>query len=73
LAAEFDAPIFTGRGPILDVNTVPLEGPEGLLAALERVPDPRHRRGIRHRHTTVLAVAVCAVLSGSRSFLAIAD
>ena len=73
LAAEFDAPIFTGRSPILDVNTVPLEGPEGLLAALERVPDPRHRRGIRHRQTTVLAVAVCAVLSGSRSFLAIAD
>ncbi len=73
LSAEFEAPIFTGRTPVVDVNTVPLDGPQGLLAALERVPDPRHRRGIRHRHTTVLAVAVCAVLSGARSFLAIAD
>jgi len=73
LSAEFDAPMFSGRTPMIDVNTVPLEGPQGLLAALERVPDPRHRRGIRHRQTTVLAVAVCAVLSGARSFLAIAD
>ena len=73
LSAEFDAAIFTGRTPVIDVNTVPLEGPDGLLAALERVHDPRHRRGIRHRQTTVLAVAVCAVLSGARSFLAIAD
>jgi hypothetical protein len=73
LSAEFDAPMFSGRTPVIDVNTVPLEGPHGLLAALERVPDPRRRRGIRHRQTTVLAVAVCAVLSGARSFLAIAD
>ena len=65
--------MFSGRTPVIDVNTVPLEGPQGLLAALERVPDPRRRRGIRHRQTTVLAVAVCAVLSGARSFLAIAD
>ncbi len=73
LAADFEAPEVRGAVPVIDVNSVPLEGPDGLLAALAHVTDPRHKRGIRHRQTTVLAIAVCAVLSGARSFLAIAD
>jgi predicted transposase YbfD/YdcC len=44
-----------------------------LLAALVKVPDPRARRGVRHRLVTVLAVAVCAVLAGARSYVAIAE
>ena len=44
-----------------------------LLAALARVPDPRQRRGVRHRVSAVLAVAVCAVLAGARSFTAIGE
>jgi len=43
------------------------------LACLAAVPDPRHRRGVRHRLVTVLAVAVCAVLAGARSFTAIGE
>ena len=43
------------------------------MAALAEVPDPRARRGIRHRLVTVLAVAVCAVLAGARSYVAIAE
>ena len=31
------------------------------------------RRGIRHRLVTVLALAVCAVLAGARSYVAIAE
>lgn len=74
LAADLDAAELIGTSsPGIDVNTVPIEGPEGLLAALAQVADPRHKRGIRHAQTTVLAIAVCAVLSGARSFLAIAD
>ncbi|MBN1172941.1 MAG: transposase family protein [Micromonosporaceae bacterium] len=42
-----------------------------LLTALSRVPDPRDARGIRHPAPTVLALAVAAVLAGSRSFYAI--
>jgi predicted transposase YbfD/YdcC len=45
----------------------------GLVEVLARVPDPRHRRGVRHGLVGIVAVAVCAVLAGSRSFAAIAQ
>jgi predicted transposase YbfD/YdcC len=59
-----------GRGPdvAVDVAACP-----GLLAFLAVVPDPRCRRGVRHRLVAVLAVAVCAVLAGARSFTAIGE
>jgi hypothetical protein len=44
-----------------------------LVEVLARVPDPRGRRGRRHPLIGVLAVAVCAVLGGARSFTAIAQ
>src|SRR5512139_1195444 len=44
-----------------------------LLHALSAVPDPRHRRGVRYRLASLLAVAVCAVLAGAATFAAIAD
>lgn len=47
--------------------------PADLLAALRSVKDPRARRGRRHDVVAVLAVAVCAVLAGARSYLAIAE
>ena len=45
----------------------------GLLAHLSALPDPRDRRGVRHRLAGVLAVAVCAVLSGAKSLAAIGE
>jgi predicted transposase YbfD/YdcC len=47
--------------------------PQRLLDALGRVPDPRDRRGIRYPLVPVLAIAVCAMLAGARSFAAIAE
>jgi len=44
-----------------------------LLARLATVPDPRARRGRRHSHRSVLALAVCAVVSGARGSTAIAE
>jgi len=44
----------------------------GLLGVLARVADPRHRRGVRHRLTGILGLALCAVVAGARSFTAIA-
>jgi DDE family transposase len=44
-----------------------------LLNALSGVPDPRARRGVRHPMPTILAVALCAVLAGARSFTAIGE
>lgn len=66
--------------PVLDVLVrhasdigVPIELPRELLAALATVPDPRAARGVRHRALPILAVGVCAVLAGARSFVAIAE
>ena len=44
-----------------------------LLEDLAHIADPRQRRGRRHPLTTVLAVAVAAVLAGARSLAAIGE
>jgi predicted transposase YbfD/YdcC len=48
------------------------ESPQ-LLAYLAAVPDPRTARGRRHPLTAILAMAAAAVLTGARSFAAIAE
>jgi predicted transposase YbfD/YdcC len=45
----------------------------GLLATLAAVPDPRKPRGVRHRISTILTLAACAVCAGARSFTAIGE
>ena len=57
----------------VDVNQLALEGDGGLVDVLKQLPDPRKHRGVRHPYHSVLAVAVCAVLSGARSFAAIGE
>jgi hypothetical protein len=44
-----------------------------LLRILMSLPDSRHRRGRRHDQASILAVAICAVLCGARSYVAIAE
>jgi hypothetical protein len=44
-----------------------------LLQALAQVPDPRSARGVRYPFAAILAVAVCAMLAGARSFVAIGE
>lgn len=56
-------------GPLVAGDDVP----EDLLAALRAITDPRCRRGVRHQLVVVLSVAVCAVLAGARSYVAIAE
>lgn len=46
---------------------------EDLINRLREIPDPRKARGIRHRKISVLAIAICAILSNARSFVAIAE
>ena len=51
-----------------------LSGARGrLLPVLGAIPDPRARRGVRHRLAVILSLAVCAVLAGAQSFTAIAE
>ena len=45
----------------------------GLLDALSEIEDPRRPKGVRHPLPAVLALSVCAMLSGARSIYAIAQ
>ena len=42
-----------------------------LTDVLAKVPDPRARRGVRHRVPTILALAVVGVLAGARTLVAL--
>jgi len=44
-----------------------------LKNILKSIPDSRKAKGLRHSQASVLAVAICAVLSGCRSFIAIGE
>ncbi len=77
LAAPFDHPALacpvTERMPMPDLNRLDLTGQDGLLTRLGALPDPRMRRGIRHKIPPILAVAAVAVISGAKSFAAIGE
>lgn len=46
---------------------------QGLLVALEGVPDPRCPQGVRYGLASMLAVAACAVMAGAVTYQAISD
>ncbi|MFN2616036.1 MAG: ISAs1 family transposase [Thermoleophilaceae bacterium] len=77
LAAPFDHPLLVTtarrRPPMLDLNALCFEGPDGLLDRLGRIADHRKRRGVRHGLASVLAIAACATISGARSLAAIGE
>jgi len=60
-------------GQLLTAARAAGSGRAGLVQVLAAVPDPRARRGVRHRLAVILGLAVCAVLTGARSFTAIAE
>ena len=45
----------------------------GLLDALGEIEDPRKPKGVRHPLPAILALSVCAMLSGAKSLYAIAQ
>jgi hypothetical protein len=58
---------------MIDVNRLPLVGEGSLMELLEKITDPRKPRGVRHPMVFILALAVCAVLSGMKSVDGIAQ
>ncbi len=44
-----------------------------LIDVLSQIPDPRHKRGIRHPLVALLALASAAMLCGARAYDAIAE
>jgi len=77
LTADFDHPVLDPRKrntvAAIDLNRLDLDSPSGLLACLEAVPDPRKRRGIRHKLASILAIATLGTLRGARSFTALGE
>ena len=76
LSGVFDHPVFTGhprRRPLIDCNLLDFESDSGLLARLDRLPEHRSARGIRHSVSSILAVAVVATLSGAKSYRGIGE
>ena len=75
LTAAFDSPLLYPRHdrPPVDLTTLDITGPTGLLTALNAVPEHRCARGIRHGLAALLAVATAAILSGADSPAAIAQ
>ena len=75
LSAPFDHPLLTRQeASVADLNALPLSGSGSLPELLERLVDPRARRGVRHKISVTLAMAVAAGLSGcARSFRSVGD
>ena len=73
MLAPPSSPIDPVIGHLVELAAETADRQPGLLAVLARVGDPRHRRGVRHRLTVILGLALCAVVAGARSFTAIAE
>lgn len=58
---------------IVDINTLCLDGKGGLIEHLRMISEPRKARGIRHGKVSILAVAICALLSGAKGFNAMGE
>ncbi|MFQ4150604.1 ISAs1 family transposase [Arthrobacter sp. LAPM80] len=55
-------------------KTGPVEiDPGKVLAALAELPDPRKRRGVRHRFAHLLVIMVCSVVAGATSLVEMAE
>src|SRR5215475_12571213 len=50
-----------------------MSSPLSLLDVLADIPDPRHPKGIRHPLSAILGLAVLAMLTGCKSYQAIAQ
>jgi predicted transposase YbfD/YdcC len=66
--------VVTDAVQALEAPAEPLSAADSvrLLTALASVPDPRHRRGIRHSLQSILLLVVGAVMAGKTSWVGIA-
>ena len=73
MPAAPSSPISPAVGQLVAVARALGRDGKGVLPLLAAFPDPRASRGVRHPVAVVLGLAVCAVLAGARSFVAIAE
>jgi predicted transposase YbfD/YdcC len=74
LSATFDHPLLSAdpRSAVapIDFNTVDLDS---LIERLEKITDPRHKRGVRHNFASTLVLIACATLAGHKSLVALSE
>lgn len=58
---------------VIDVNQLPLKGQGGLIDLLATILDPRKKRGVRYSSVAMLALALCACISGVKSYDGMGD
>jgi hypothetical protein len=75
LSAPFVSPHLISNKEVLmmDVNKLPLQGQGGLIDLLATIVDPRKKRGVRYSHVAMLALALCACISGVKSYEGMID
>jgi len=66
-------PTLKEESMTIDINHLPLSGEGSLMELLRTLSDPRKPRGVRHSFVSILAISICAALSGMRSFAAIGE
>lgn len=66
-------PEFGNKRRMLNAEKLPLKGHGALIEALSALVDPRRRRGVRHPVGYVVALALCAILTGCTSLVAIGE
>ncbi|MDX2300157.1 MAG: ISAs1 family transposase [Xanthomonadaceae bacterium] len=61
--------------PRLEVKTMVLTDADArdLFARLDQIPDPRAKRGTRHSQRSLLAIVLCATISGAQGSTAIRE
>lgn len=73
MSAVPSSPIAVLSRHLAPLDEVSPQARQGLLEVLDSVPDPRKKRGVRHRFGAILFISICAVVSGAKSFAAIAE
>lgn len=73
LSSSFLDPSLSGWKGYVDLNRVNLDKKEGLMECLASLTDPRKKKGKRHPYLSVLAIGICAVMSGVRNFIGISE
>ena len=66
-------PIFQSKEPVVPVKALSEEDFRRLVDALAEISDSRKKRGIRHQQSTLIAILVCAILSGATHTRAMAQ
>lgn len=66
LSSPFLSPVLSPKA-LVDLNQLNIFDTKGLLIYLAELSDSRMARGIRYSHLSILAIGICAWLSGAQS------